>query len=80
MKNKLTGVVVSDKMDKTVIVLTERKVKHKLYHKYIKRHVRLAVHDEDNRCKIGDKVSIYESRPLSKNKKWIINNIIMSAI
>ena len=66
----LQGVVVSDKMDKTVTVKVERRVKHPLYSKVIRRSKKYAAHDEDNKCKIGDIVKIRECRPLSKRKTW----------
>jgi len=80
MRRQLTGVIISDKMDKTVVVLVERLVKHSWYHKYIRRQNRFAAHDENNSCRIGDKVRIIESRPLSKTKRWRINKIIEKAI
>ena len=64
------GVVVSDKMDKTVVVLVERRIMHPLYKKYIRRSSKYAAHDETNACKIGDTVRIRECRPLSKRKRW----------
>ena len=64
------GVVVSDKMEKTIVVNVERKVPHPLYKKYIKRSKRYHVHDEDNKFKVGDMVNIQECRPLSKSKRW----------
>ena len=69
-KRILQGVVVSDKMEKTVTVKVERRVMHPLYKKFIKRSKKYAAHDEQNVCKIGDLVSIRECRPLSKNKRW----------
>ena len=66
----MQGTVVSDKMDKTVIVNVERRFKHPLYKKYIRRNKKYAAHDEDNACKIGDRVAIRECRPLSKRKRW----------
>ncbi|PJE80555.1 30S ribosomal protein S17 [invertebrate metagenome] len=66
----LTGKVVSDKMDKTITVLIERRVKHPLYGKIVKRSTKLHAHDENNECHIGDIVTIKESRPLSKNKAF----------
>lgn len=66
----LTGKVVSDKMDKTVTVLVERRLMHPVYKKFIKHSKRFLAHDEDNRCKVGDVVSIIESRPMSKRKRW----------
>lgn len=74
-----TGVVVSDKMDKTVVVRVDRLVKHPLYNKYIKRSVKYKVHDEQNSCKAGDKVQIVECRPLSKDKRWALRQILESA-
>lgn len=74
-----TGKVVSDKMDKTVTVLVERRVKHALYGKYITRSTKLHAHDQDNECKIGDTVSIVESRPLSKTKTWVLKEIVERA-
>ena len=76
--NKKTqiGVVVSDKMDKTVVVKVDRLVKHPVYNKYIKRSARYKAHDDDNSCKTGDRVLIVESRPLSKDKCWKVRQII----
>ena len=68
----LLGKVVSDKMDKTITVLIERRVKHPLYGKYISKSSKLKAHDEENTCKIGDTVTIAESRPLSKSKSWAL--------
>lgn len=73
------GVVVSDSMDKTIVVLTERLVKHPRFHKYIRRHVRYKAHDEGNICNIGDKVLITETRPLSKEKRWRLREITEKA-
>jgi|TARA_B100001094_G_scaffold225443_1_gene219686 small subunit ribosomal protein S17 len=69
-KRILQGVVVSDKMDKTVTVQVERRFKHALYKKYIRRSKKYAAHDETNTVKVGDVVKIQESRPMSKRKKW----------
>ena len=69
-KRIMQGVVVSDKMDKTVVVNVERKFPHPLYKKYIKRSKRYHAHDENNTHKVGDIVSIQECRPLSKTKRW----------
>lgn len=80
MKRQLVGRVVSDKMDKTVVVQVERLVKHKLYDKYIRKRAKFAAHDENNSCKSGDKVVITESRPLSRSKKWRISEIIEKAV
>ena len=70
------GVVVSDKMDKTVVVRIDRLVKHPVYNKYIKRSAKYKAHDSDNSCKIGDRVLIVETRPLSKDKCWKVRQII----
>ena len=70
------GVVVSDKMDKTVVVAIEDFVRHSLYGKSVKRTKKVKVHDENNECQIGDKVRIMETRPLSKDKRWRLVNII----
>jgi small subunit ribosomal protein S17 len=72
------GVVVSDKMQKTVVVKVDSLVKHQVYNKYIKRSVKYKVHDENNNCKIGDRVQIIECRPLSKDKRWSLKQIIES--
>ncbi|MDE0250162.1 MAG: 30S ribosomal protein S17 [Gammaproteobacteria bacterium] len=72
----LHGRVISDKMDKTVVVLLERQVKHPLYEKYIRRSTKLHVHDEDNVCTVGDKISIRECRPVSKKKSWRLVEVI----
>ena len=75
-KKTKTGVVVSDKMDKTVVVQIDRMVQHPIYKKYIRKRTRLKAHDEHNRCKIGDKVRISESRPLSRDKFWRVAEIL----
>ncbi len=69
-KRVMQGVVVSDKQDKTVTVLVERRVMHPLYKKYVKKSKKYAAHDEGNACKAGDQVFIRECRPVSKNKRW----------
>ncbi len=74
------GIVVSDKMDKTVVVLVERLVKHRLYKKFIRRRAKYAAHDNNNECSIGDKVMITESRPLSRTKRWRVSRIIEKAV
>ncbi|HIQ80770.1 MAG TPA: 30S ribosomal protein S17 [Candidatus Scatavimonas merdigallinarum] len=79
MRKTDVGRVVSDKMDKTVVVAIENSVKHKLYKKIIKRTIKLKVHDENNECKIGDRVRIMETRPLSKDKRWRLVEIIEKA-
>jgi small subunit ribosomal protein S17 len=70
------GEVVSDKMDKTIVVLVERQFKHPLYKKIIRRHKKYKAHDENNECKMGDVVQIKESKPISKDKRWTLNSII----
>jgi small subunit ribosomal protein S17 len=70
-----TGTVVSDKMNKSISVLIERRVKHAIYGKYITRSSKLHAHDESNECKIGDVVTIQETRPLSKTKSWTLVKI-----
>lgn len=76
----LTGRVVSDKMDKTVTVLIERRVKHPIYGKYVKRSTKLHAHDENNQCRIGDLVTIRETRPLAKTKAWTLVDIVERAV
>ena len=76
----MVGTVVGDKMDKTVIVLVERLVKHRIYHKYVKRRAKFAAHDEHNTSKTGDKVLITQSRPISKTKKWQVSKIVEKAV
>jgi small subunit ribosomal protein S17 len=80
IRRQLQGIVVSDSMDKTVVVLVERTVKHKLYKKYIKLHKKYAAHDEQNKCVVGDKVLINETRPLSKNKRHRVSMIVEKAV
>jgi len=75
-KKIYTGDVVSDKMDKTVVVAVTRLAQHPVYKKTIKKISKFKVHDEENKCKIGDKVSIIESRPLSKNKRWKVLDMV----
>ena len=73
------GAVISNAMDKSVVVLVERKVRHKLYGKFIRRRVKYMVHDPANECNVGDIVLIEECRPLSKNKRWRVRNIVEHA-
>ena len=73
------GVVVSNKMDKTVVVAVERKVPHKLYNKSINTTTKFKAHDENNECRVGDKVLVMETRPLSKDKRWRLVEIIEKA-
>ena len=74
------GKVVSDKMDKTIVVAIEDSVKHPLYGKIVKRTVKLKVHDENNECKVGDTVKVMETRPLSKDKRWRVVEIVEKAV
>ncbi len=69
-RRKLTGVVVSDKMDKTIVVMVERRTAHPLYKKYYTRRKKFLAHDEHNECRVGDVVQIMETRPLSRRKRW----------
>ena len=71
-----TGKVVSDKMDKTVVVAVVDNVKHPLYNKIVKRTYKLKAHDENNECKVGDRVKVMETRPLSKDKRWRLVEIV----
>lgn len=73
------GYVVSDKMHKTVIVSVERLLVHKRYKKRVKRTNRIFAHDKDNQCRVGDKILVMESRPLSRKKRWRVSNIIERA-
>ena len=79
LRKTRVGMVVSDKMDKTVVVAIQDNVKHPLYKKIIKRTVKFKAHDEKNECGIGDKVEIMETRPLSKDKRWRVTAIITKA-
>ncbi len=79
-KKELHGQVVSDKMDKSVVVRVERFVKHSVYKKYIKREKKYLAHDEKNECNIGDQVKIIETRPLSKTKYFRVKEIVRKAV
>ena len=76
----LQGIVVSDKMSKTIVVKILRRVKHALYKKIITRSTKIKAHDPDNKAKIGDTVSIQEFRPLSKSKSWVLLDVVETAI
>lgn len=76
----VTGVVLSNKMDKSIVLLVERRVKHPLYGKYIRRSSKVHAHDPDNSCQIGDKVVVKECRPISKNKSWVLVEVVEKAI
>lgn len=73
------GRVLSDKMDKTIVVAVEDSVKHPLYHKVIKRTYKLKAHDENNECQIGDRVKVMETKPISKDKRWRLVEIVEKA-
>ena len=78
-KRTIKGVVISDKMDKTIVVKAVRLVKHPVFHKYIRKHVKYKAHDEKNECKAGDTVLISEARPMSKEKRWRMLEILERA-
>lgn len=80
IKRQVNGIIVSNKMDKTVVVQVERLVQHTLYKKYIRRRNKFMAHDAENACQIGDRVEITESRPLSKTKRWRVNRILQKAV
>ena len=79
LRKTRVGLVVSDKMDKTVVVAIVDNVKHPLYKKIVKRTVRLKAHDEKNECRVGDRVEVMETRPLSKDKRWRVIEILEMA-
>ncbi len=79
LRKTRNGTVVSDKMDKTIVVAVQDSVRHPLYKKIIKRTVRFKAHDENNECSVGDRVSIMETRPLSKDKRWRLVKVIEKA-
>lgn len=79
LRKQRTGIVVSDKMDKSITVLVERKLKHPLYGKFVKKSKKFMAHDETNDSNVGDKVRIMEIRPMSKNKKWRLVEILERA-
>lgn len=76
----VTGKVISNKMDKTVTVLLERRVKHPVYGKYITRSSKIHAHDENNQCSIGDTVTVAETRPISRTKTWKLLEVVESAV
>ena len=76
LRKTRVGVVVSDKMDKTIVVSVTDNVKHPLYNKIVKRTYKLKAHDENNECRIGDRVKVMETRPLSKDKRWRLVEIV----
>ena len=80
LRKVMIGTVVSDKMDKTVVVAVETSVRHKVYKKTVKRTYKLKAHDEENACKVGDKLKVMETRPLSKDKRWRVVEIVEKAV
>ena len=79
LRKTRTGIVVSDKMDKTVVIAIDDKVRHPMYKKIVKRTVRLKAHDENNECRVGDRVTVMETRHLSKDKCWRVTGIVEKA-
>ena len=79
LRKVMVGTVLSNKMDKTVVVAIENSVSHKMYGKTVKRTYKLKAHDEENACQIGDKVKVMETRPLSKDKRWRVVEIMEKA-
>ena len=80
IRRQVVGTVISDKMDKTVVVQVERLVKHRVYKKYVRRRSKFAAHDGNNTSQIGDKVIITETRPLSRTKRWRVSKIVEKAV
>ncbi len=80
LRKVMIGTVKSDKMDKTVVVAVETNVRHKVYGKTVKRTYTLKAHDENNSCQVGDRVKVMETRPLSKDKRWRVVEIVEKAI
>ncbi|HDQ35197.1 MAG TPA: 30S ribosomal protein S17 [Chloroflexi bacterium] len=78
-RKRLIGVVTSDKMDKTVVVRVERRYRHPLYKKVVNTAKKYLAHDEENACRMGDRVQIMESRPLSRRKRWVVEEILERA-
>ena len=80
LRKTMIGTVVSDKMDKTIVVAVEDSVSHPIYKKTVKRTYKLKAHDEANECKVGDRLEVMETRPLSKDKRWRVVRIVEKAI
>lgn len=80
LRKVMIGTVTSDRMDKTVVVAVQTSVKHPMYKKIVKRTYKLKAHDEENACKVGDKVKVMETRPLSKDKRWRVVEIVEKAV
>lgn len=78
-RKTLTGLVISDKMDKTVVVMVNRLVLHPIYKKYVRKRKKVKAHDEKNECRVGDKVLLIETRPLSREKRWRVREILERA-
>lgn len=79
LRKTRVGIVVSDKMDKTITIAIERKVPHPIYRKYFKKTTKLMAHDEKSECRVGDKVKVMETRPVSKSKRWRLVEIVEKA-
>ena len=79
VKSQVTGTVISDKMDKTVVVTVERQLRHEVYGKSQRRTSKFVAHDEKNEAKVGDTVAIAESRPLSRRKRWVVMRVVTKA-
>ncbi len=80
LRKVMIGTVISDKMDKTVVVAVQRNVRHKIYGKTVKKTYKLKAHDEENKCQTGDTVKVMETRPLSKDKRWRVVEIVEKAV
>ena len=80
LRKVMTGTVVSNKMDKTIVVAVETSVKHAIYGKIVKKTYKLKAHDEENQCQIGDRVKVMETRPLSKDKRWRLVEVVEKAV
>ena len=80
LRRRLVGEVTSDKMDKTVVVMVERRFRHPLYKKVVREAKKYMAHDEENACRMGDKVRIVESRPYSRRKRWLVEEIVDRAM
>ena len=80
LRKVMVGTVTSNKMDKTIVVSVETSVKHPLYGRFVKRTYKLKAHDENNECQIGDKVKVMETRPLSKDKRWRLVEVVEKAV
>ncbi len=79
LRKERSGIVVSDRMEKTVVVSVERMVMHSKYRKFLKRRTKVKAHDETNECHVGDRVLIVESRPLSRDKRWRVSQVLQKA-